>query len=601
MKTTHNINKHPEEPVTTPDFIEKTNPVHNSHDAPMVNEVIMMALAGILKPHNGRKATRPKMRQRAMGLLKTAKSGGMLEDLVRQVVLSTGIENFLPERYADYQPVVREGMVFMMSSMPLSRLAPKIVDQLRLPENASFGKRLFTLIQDMPTLQKLGQIICRSPGLEPAFKNELIDLEDNIQTLSYPRIRPSLFKEIHKHSPNHTIIPEKRILAEASVCAVVPAQITSNNGRKTSRAVLKIVKPKVKKDMAADLALLDQLMVFLDRNKANWDLGDFNFSATLAQVGAILGNEINLESEQKNLDRVGRHFRGNKTVVVPERLTVSTPGMTAMTRVEGTKITDVADLTKKQRRKLAGALAKTCILRPIQDIREGGLFHGDPHAGNVAYTFVKGRPRLIFYDWGMLGHLNKIERFAMILLTLGLMTGSTNMVFYTADIITKGQLSTHPAMRKAIKRIISEGIRMQGLGTSGMLSSIEYLFEKFTQEGVVFSADLMMYEKAMVTLRGVLSDVDPTFNRDAYMTWAAITSLVDDAVRFRLLKLFMKEAWSLYRHSLVLFFDMQKVVFWFLADLARVSLKIPEVFANTPVPVYSTLNGNYRPFPRPGV
>ncbi len=262
-----------------------------------------------------------------------------------------------------------------------------------------------------------------------------------------------------------------------------------------------------------------------------------------------------------------------------------TPHMTAMSRVEGRKITDVVDLTKKQRRKLVGALAKTCILRPIQDIREGGLFHGDPHAGNIAYTFLKGRPRLIFYDWGMLGHLNKLERFAMILLTLGLMTNSTNLVFYTADIITKGQFSAHPFMRKTIKRIIVEGIQMQGQGTSGMLSAIEYLFEKFTHEGVVFSADLMMYEKAMVTLRGVLSDVDPTFNRDAYMTWAAITSLLDDAVRFHLMKLFMKEAWSLYRHSLVLFFDMQKVVLWFLTDLARVSLKIPEVFANTPAPV----------------
>jgi hypothetical protein len=109
----------------------------------------------------------------------------------------------------------------------------------------------------------------------------------------------------------------------------------------------------------------------------------------------------------------------------------------------------------------------------------------------------------------------------------------------------------------------------------------------------------MMYEKAMVTLRGVLSDVDPTFNRDAYMTWAAITSLMDDAIRFRLLKLFMKEAWSLYRHSLVVFLDMQKVFFWFLKDLARVSLKIPRgIHVNTPAPAYSPLNGNYRPFHR---
>jgi len=586
MKTEQHKTEHSKKPV-------------NTLDTPMANEVITMALMGISKPHKGRKATLNRMRRRTIKLLKEARSSGILEDIVRQVVLTTGIESFLPERYARYQPVVREGMVFMLSSMPLSRLAPKIVDQLLLPEEASFGKRLFTLIKDMPTLQKLGQIICRSPGLEPAFKKELIDLEDNIQTLSYAQIRPSLFKEIEKNSPGLTIIPENRILAEASVCAVVPARVASKNEKRTSRAVLKIVKPRVKKDMAADLVLLDQLMVFLDSNKAKWNLGDFNFSATLAQVGAILANEINLSSEQKNIDRAGRHFRDNKTVVVPERLAVSTPGMTAMTRVEGRKITDVADLTKKQRRKLAGALAKTCILRPIQDIREGGLFHGDPHAGNVAYTFEKGHPRLIFYDWGMLGHLNKVERFAMILLTLGLMAGSENLVFYTADIITKGQLSTHPAMRKTIKGIIGEGIRMQGQGTSGLLSAIEYLFEKFTHEGVVFSSDLMMYEKAMVTLRGVLSDVDPTFNRDAYMTWAAITSLLDDAVRFRLLKLFMKEAWSLYRHSLVLLFDMQKVVFWFLADLARVSLKIPKVFANTPAPVYRTLNGNYVPFPRP--
>ena len=54
----------------------------------------------------------------------------------------------------------------------------------------------------------------------------------------------------------------------------------------------------------------------------------------------------------------------------------------------------------------------------------GPHIHGDPHAGNLAYVFKSGRPQIIFYDWGMLGHLSKLERFAMILLTLGLMAGS---------------------------------------------------------------------------------------------------------------------------------------------------------------------------------
>ena len=112
MKTAQNHNKHPEKPVTTPDSREITSPTRNPHDAEITNEVIMLALMGLKKPHKGRKATLPRMRQRAVKLLKEAKSGGMLEDLVRQVVLSTGIESFLPLRYAKYQPVVREGMVF---------------------------------------------------------------------------------------------------------------------------------------------------------------------------------------------------------------------------------------------------------------------------------------------------------------------------------------------------------------------------------------------------------------------------------------------------------------------------------------------------------
>jgi hypothetical protein len=44
------------------------------------------------------------------------------------------------------------------------------------------------------------------------------------------------------------------------------------------------------------------------------------------------------------------------------------------------------------------------------------------------------------------------------------------------------------------------------------------------------------------------------------------------------LKLFIKEARSLYRHSLALFLDFQKVLFWFMKDLARVSAKIPKAF-----------------------
>jgi ubiquinone biosynthesis protein len=89
-----------------------------------------------------------------------------------------------------------------------------------------------------------------------------------------------------------------------------------------------------------------------------------------------------------------------------------------------------------------------------------------------------------------------------------------------------------------------------------------------------------LYEKALVTLKGVLADIDPTFNRDDYMVWAAITTFLDDVIRLRLLKLVMKDIWTLYRHSLFLFLDIQKIIFGFVRDVAVLGKKLPRVFSS---------------------
>lgn len=525
---------------------------------------------------DGRKPTLAVMRKRAKGLLKAAKSRGTLEHTVRQVVLITGLQDLLPDCYARFRSVVVEGMVFMISALPLIRLAEKVVDQARLKPTATLGQRLYALIKDMPSLQKLGQIICRSPGLDPQFKKALIDLEDNVKTVTYSQMRPLLMKEIRFLAPEHSIVTEKRILAEASVCAVVPAEVSNAKGKTPLKAVLKAVKPAVRKNMRAELAMLDRLMEFLDMRQGGWGLGDFNFTGTLQQVRKLLENEVNLASEQRNLDVVRAYYGSDATVAVPERLAVSTPKMTVMTRIDGTKITDVNHLTEKERRRLVSSLAKICILRPIQDMREESIFHGDPHAGNISYTFEGAQPKIIFYDWGMLGRLKRLERFTMALLTLGLIMGNRKLIFYTADIITRRQTSISKAMSDNIMGIIDEAIAGQKNRGRGLLSSIEFLFERFTYRGVVFSADLLMYEKALVTLKGVLADVDPTFNRDDYMIWAAMTTFLDDVVRLRLLKLLIKDAWFLYRHSLSVMFDIQKVIGWFLLDVGRLWRKLPK-------------------------
>lgn len=534
-----------------------------------LGDVALGSLVRLMPLPQGRAPTKAVLKKQLMIALKDMRAKGDLETVVADLVQFSGLKDLLPGRYGRFQAPVTEGMAFFLTRLPLSVLADKIIDQMRLPIDATCGQRLYALVKDMAAIQKLGQVICRAPGIDADFKRALVDLEDNIRTVTYGRLGPLIMREIAAGEAGYTIVPEKRILAEATVCAVVPARLAGPGARGMRRVVLKVVKPKVKANLHREVALLNQLAVFLDSRRQAWGLGLFNFQSTLDRVRVLLENEVNLTQEQENLEAARQYHRGIALLAIPEKLPPSTSQMTVMTRLDGKKITDVGHLSPKRRRRLAESLARTCILRPIQDLNEESVFHGDPHAGNLAYTFEGREPRIILYDWSMVGRLKRLERFALVILTLGLMAGNRNAVFYAADIIANGQLTAGSDMRKKAFEVVDGVLRQPGLREAGPLAAIEKLLEALTYAGVIFSPDLMMFEKALITLKGVLSDVDPTFNRADYVLRSAVLTFVSDLVRLRLLRLMLEEIWSLYRYSFFLLLDIQRVLVKFLWDVGR--------------------------------
>ncbi len=78
--------------------------------------------------------------------------------------------------------------------------------------------------------------------------------------------------------------------------------------------------------------------------------------------------------------------------------------------VSGVKIIDVeaidaAGLDRKQ-------LAKTFLRAMVKQILVDGFFHGDPHPGNVMVDLDTGD--VVFLDMGMMGHLSRDDRMAII-------------------------------------------------------------------------------------------------------------------------------------------------------------------------------------------
>ena len=73
----------------------------------------------------------------------------------------------------------------------------------------------------------------RTPGLASEFKQALIDLEDNVDSVRYSDILTTIKKETEAASRRFVFQIEKEILAEATVCAVVAANIYDKRKKKS--------------------------------------------------------------------------------------------------------------------------------------------------------------------------------------------------------------------------------------------------------------------------------------------------------------------------------------------------------------------------------
>ncbi|MCG8634789.1 MAG: AarF/ABC1/UbiB kinase family protein [Desulfobacterales bacterium] len=535
---------------------------------PGIDTGVVEKLSTVLSTVGGKRPNKKTMRKRALAVLGELEKTQGLEPAVRTMLLMTGADTFMPPQYGRFQKVVFEGAVFFISNLPRARIADKMVSQLVLPQDTPAGKRMCDLVTNLPTLQKLCQIICRSPGLDPGFKSALIDLEDNSTSVTYRTLRATIEKELNSSGQDLTL--SRKILAEASVCAVVPGVLNEKKGEEAIPLVMKMVKPAIKRNMAGELALWGRLGDYLDDNKELWGLGNFQFRGIIDQVSRLLQNEVDLSLEQLNLDRAGACFAGDDTVIIPEPLEASTPNMTVMTRVDGKKITDVAHLTGKEQRRIARKVTEACILRPIVDLSKESLFHGDPHAGNMAYRFDGRSPELIFYDWGMVGRLSRLERFSVMLMIAGLAMKNEKAVYWAVDIMSGGQVTKGRVPKKKVKSIIAVSIASREKRLKGVLSSVEGLIEELMYLGVVFSSGLLVFEKSLVTLKGVLADIDPEFSRDEYVVWNAVLQLAGDFAHMRIQKMIISELWGLYRHSMGVLFDIQRSILRFGLELVNV-------------------------------
>lgn len=428
--------------------------------------------------------------------------------VVDQLIAECALGEVVPNVYGRFRPLVLDAVRFMLMHLGRGRLIRLLVEQFQLPGDAPAGKRLAELARELPVLHKLGQMIARNEHVDAAFRAWLLGLESSAGGASDTVLTETAAADVARGPIGAEIAWEGRLLAEASVGAVLPFEWLGLSGGPGRRGVAKLVKPSAKSRLDEDLPALDRLASWLvDRKGVYGNLG-IDYIGVLRDVREALAAETDPRVEQRNLVTARAHYQKNPDIRVPALFPFSTPTLTAMERIDGVALPEVnADPAEKRR--LASLVFRELIIGPMLSDRELAIVHGDPHAGNLLAVPAKDLPgwSVGLIDWSQAGLLDRKQRKGLRDLMLGFMICDARVVNGAVRLLLS---SSAPGAR--LEHHIGRSLGKRPLKAGEAFEASLTLIDRLVIDGFRFPKDLLLFRKAWFTLRGVLLQLDPAFD-----------------------------------------------------------------------------------------
>jgi ubiquinone biosynthesis protein len=456
----------------------------------------------------------------AMEQMLRGPAGPVLRERIgRWVVKRLPAKELVPEKYAHWRPLVQDAMLFWFVHLSIERLAPKLVEQMELPEKTRTGTRLLKLIAKVPGLQKLGQVLARNRSLHPRLRRSLTELENGIADMHAKQVRAIIDKELGSSLEAHGVKLSRGIFFEASVSAVVRFTWRNPDTKKRERGVFKVMKPHIPVCFAEDMDLLAQLAKYVERKHREYGFAKRVLPETFSDVRRLLQHEVEFSREQGTLEEAFRVYGSVLGVRVPRLIgPLCTSKITAMTEERGKKVTEAAaHMPGWRRARLSESLIEAFLAVPLFSSEKDAMFHADPHAGNLLYDNATGN--LVILDWALIETVSREERRHLAMLFFMTALRDPDGICGQIQGMSRGGARRKASQVKIIRECVDRFIARLPLtrmpGTADTLN----LLESIALEGVRLPAPLIMLRKVLFTLDGVLHDIGgPEVNVVAVLT-----------------------------------------------------------------------------------
>ncbi len=360
-----------------------------------------------------------------------------------------------------------------------------------------------------PTFVKFGQMLAQRDDLLPAVViDELKRLHDDAGSFPAASARQIIEAEIGFRIDQIFVTFDDRPIAAASMAQVHRA--TLHDGMDV---IVKVQRPDIEQAVEGDISVLRRLARLLSPMHV---LRPLNLRELVEEFAVTLRGELDFEQEGRNAQRFAETNRYEPLVFVPRIYwEATTRRVLTMERSIGARI-DRAEASSSQRTELANGLMRLFLTQ----VFEHGVFHADPHPGNL---FLLPDGRICFHDFGAIGELSPRLQESLRHLFLAVM--ARDPAWVASAYLGMGGASAEldrGAFTADLSAALDRYYRQAEDGAQSLGAILKEFVELGRRHRIRLLRETTLLMRAFAELESVLRTLDPEFRSlDAFRAYSA--------------------------------------------------------------------------------
>ncbi|MBN1363676.1 MAG: hypothetical protein JW976_02615 [Syntrophaceae bacterium] len=374
-------------------------------------------------------------------------------------------------------------------------------------ESISRWQKMRMVLEDLgPNFVKIGQILSNRPDLLPAdLIIELSKLQDSAEPFAGDEAKDVIAEELGRSV--ELIFKEFDDVPVASASVAQVHRAVLHDG---TVVAVKVQRPDIEKIIKTDIEILFNLAMLLEKFVKGMDI--LNPISIIEEYNKAINMELDFILEASHIEQFGENFVYDDSIYVPiVYREYTTSKVLTMEFVDGIRFSDFVQNASEERLK---KIARRITRLIIKQVFEYGYFHADPHPGNI---FILDNDRVCFLDYGLMGNLAFKQREQVTEILMGIADREAGKIVNVLQRMTEiGYIENKDKLEKKINEFLKKyaGVSLGKIDLSDLFYDVINTIMSFRLK---ILPDFFLLIKSVVTMKGVISKLDPDYKIDDYL------------------------------------------------------------------------------------